>query len=122
MDRHMQVIVELHVVGSAKLAIRSRINDFPVKLLRRNLELKVAVWRVTFHLGPCRYAHEGKHDQDSCRNNRPDDLQGRISMSISGTLPFSLAVHDEKHNHQHGDNNEGYRGDIINKIKQRVDL
>src|SRR5262245_25128310 len=47
--RHMQIVVELEVILSAKLAIRPRIDDFPVKLLCCYLKLKVAFGRGPFH-------------------------------------------------------------------------
>src|SRR5919109_4712526 len=104
-DWDVQVVIELDVVGRVKLAIRPGINDFPVKLLRRNLQLKIAVRRVPLHLGPCRYAYKGEDDQDGGRNNRPDDLQSSISVRVGGALPFSLAVHDQEDDHQYRDQN-----------------
>src|SRR5688572_5050173 len=37
-DRHMQIVVELDVILCAKLAVRPRVHDFPVKLLRSDLK------------------------------------------------------------------------------------
>ena len=57
-NRDVQIIVELHVVRRAQSAIRPGINDFPVKLLRGNLKLKVAVRRVALYLSSGRDTHE----------------------------------------------------------------
>src|SRR5437870_1010159 len=51
-DRNMQVIVELYVIRRVELAIRSRIDHFPVELLRRHLKFEIAVRRVSLYLGP----------------------------------------------------------------------
>src|SRR4030095_4467348 len=121
-DRDMQIIVELHVVVRAQFAVRPGISYLPVKLFPRHAKFVVAIWRVAFHPGPRRHAHEGKRDEDCRGNNGPDDLKRCVAVGVGGAPTFTVTVLDQTTDHQNRDQNKRDTRNIINKVEQRVDV
>ena len=118
--RDMDVIVDLIVVGGLKFSIRPRIEHLPVELFSGDADFYVRFRNVELDFLPDALAGESKTDKDQGGNNGPEEFQAGMAMRVNGAPAVVSAILIEEDNHQRRDQDEGGRGNVIDKVEERI--
>ena len=116
----MDVIVDLIVVVGLKFSIRPRIEHLPVELFPGDADFHIRFRHVELDFFPDALAGESQTDKDQGGNNGPDEFQTGMAMGVDRAPAVVSAILIEEDNHQRRDQNKGRRGDVINKVEERI--
>ena len=108
----------------AELAVRPRVDEFPIELLARRAHDNVGARRLAFDLGPNIRAmnidEQIQHDDDGEGNENPGKLAPGVSKRVGGFAAGRAAIADDEiedqsfgENKPHGDDVEDEPEDSI---------
>ncbi len=116
-DRYVNIVVKFYIVLAAQFSIRTRVAHFPVELFGSHAYFEIRVRNLPLYFCPGGCAHERQHDQNDSGDDRPDDFERGIAVTVGRAPPRLLPVLDQKNDHQDSNQNERCGGYVVDEIK-----